>query len=207
MSESDYRDLEQALRSGADDESAAAAAATRLAERADADGLVEVAYSTLDTPLGPMLVAATDRGLVRVALPRETFEDVLDELSARISPRVLELRARTDEARRELEEYFDGTRRAFEVPLDWRLITGPFRNSVLEAISLVPFGEAITYTEVAARAGNARAQRAAGNALGSNPIPVIIPCHRVVRTGGAVGGYGGGPEMKQFLLRHEGWLE
>jgi len=199
--------LERALRQAAlADGVAAGKAAAGFAERADREGLVEVAYSTLDTPLGTMLLAETDRGLVRVGLPREAFEDVLTELADRVSPRLLERPARVDRARRELDQYFAGERRRFDLTLDWRLITGPFRCNVLEAISRVPFGEAITYGEAAARAGSPRAHRAAGNALGSNPIPVVIPCHRVVRAGGAIGGYGGGPEMKRFLLRHEGWL-
>ncbi len=184
-----------------------AGAATRLARRADSAGLVEIAYATVDTPLGAMLVASTDRGLVRVGLPRETFDEVLENMADRLSPRILELPARVDDARRELEEYFDGSRREFDLPLDMRLIRSTFRSRVLENMTKVPFGEAITYAEAATRAGNPRAQRAAGSALGANPIPVVIPCHRVVRTGGAVGNYGGGPEMKRYLLRHEGWLQ
>lgn len=209
MSDTELRALERRLRESAPatGEEEAAGAAARLVDRADSEGLVEVSYGTVDTPLGTMLLAGTDRGLVRVGLPRETFDDILADLSARVSPRVLELPRRVDDARRELDEYFAGGRRDFDLPLDRRLITGSFRCNVLEAISKVPYGEAITYGEVAARAGSPRAQRAAGNALGSNPIPVVIPCHRVVRAGGAVGGYGGGPEMKRYLLRHEGWLD
>ena len=199
--------LERALRRGASRErEGAEALASAFAERADREGLVEVAYATLDTPLGTMLVAETEKGLVRVGLPREGFDDVLSALAEDVSPRLLERPARVDRVRRELDEYFGGERRAFDLPLDWRLITGSFRCNVLEEISRVPFGEAITYGEAAARAGSPRAHRAAGNALGSNPIPIVIPCHRVVRAGGDIGGYGGGPEMKRYLLRHEGWL-
>ncbi|MGI9019337.1 MAG: methylated-DNA--[protein]-cysteine S-methyltransferase [Solirubrobacterales bacterium] len=200
--------LERRLRQAArvSDEDAAAAAA-RLADRADADGVLEVGYATIDTPLGPMLLAATGLGLVRVALPRETFDDVLGELAERVSPRLLERAGRVDAARRELDEYFSGDRTSFDLPLDRRLISGPFRASILEAASEVPYGVAITYAEVAARAGSPRAHRAAGSALGTNPIPIVIPCHRVVRAGGAIGNYGGGPEVKRFLLRHEGWLQ
>ncbi len=199
--------LERALRAqlpeSADD---AAAASAAVAKRADAEGLVEIAYAFADTPLGAMFLAGTPRGLVRVGLPRESFDDVLSELADELSPRILELPSRVDAARRELDEYFSGRRHRFDLPLDKALITQPFRSSVLEATSEVPYGEAITYGEVAARAGNPRAYRAAGSALGANPIPIVIPCHRVVRSGGAVGEYGGGPEMKEYLLRHEGWL-
>jgi methylated-DNA-[protein]-cysteine S-methyltransferase len=206
MSDRELKGLERSLReSAAVDADDAVGAAARLVESADSEGLVEVAYATLETPMGTMLLAGTDRGLVRVGLPRETFEDILADLAARVSPRVLELPRRVDEARRELDEYFAGRRREFDLPLDRQLIRAPFTSSVLESVRRVPFGEAITYGEAAARAGNPRAFRAAGNALGSNPIPVVIPCHRVVRHGGEVGGYGGGPEMKRFLLEHEGW--
>jgi methylated-DNA-[protein]-cysteine S-methyltransferase len=204
----DTRELERSLRAqAAADDDHAAALGRELAARAEREGLLDVAYATVDSPLGEMLVAGTDRGLVRVGLPRESFDDVLAELSARVSPRLLEAPGRVDGARREIDEYFDGRRHEFDLTLDWRLITGSFRCNVLEAISSVPFGEAITYSEAAARAGNPRAHRAAGNALGSNPLPLVIPCHRVVRTSGALGGYGGGIEMKRFLLRHEGWLD
>ncbi len=208
MNQRALKDLERSLRESArTSEDDVARATGRLLERADDAGLVEVAYSTVDTPLGEILVAGTDRGLVRVALPRESFDEVVDELAARISPRVVELPRRVDEARRELDQYFSGARREFELPLDMRLITGPFTCRLLEQMTTVPFGVAITYSEAAERAGSPRGSRAAGNALGSNPIPVVIPCHRVVRTGGAIGGYGGGPEMKRYLLRHEGWLD
>ena len=208
MNEPALKDLERSLRESARaSEDDAARAAGRLLERADDAGLVEVAYSTLDTPLGEMLVAGTDRGLVRVALPRESFDDVVEEIAARISPRVVELPGRVDEARRELDQYFSGSRREFELPLDMQLIRGPFTCRLLEQMTTVPFGVAITYSEAAERAGSPRGSRAAGNALGSNPIPVVIPCHRVVRSGGAIGGYGGGPDMKRYLLRHEGWLD
>jgi len=199
--------LERALRAEAEVPDAdGLAASVGVAGRADAEGLVEIAYGLADTPLGAMLVAGTRRGLVRVGLPRESFDDVLAGLAAELSPRILELPSRVDEARRELDEYFSGDRTRFDLPLDRALITQPFRSSVLKATSEVPFGQAITYGEVAARAGSPRAHRAAGSALGANPIPIVIPCHRVVRSGGAVGQYGGGREMKEYLLRHEGWL-
>jgi methylated-DNA-[protein]-cysteine S-methyltransferase len=129
---------------------------------------------------------------------------VLDDLAARLSPRVLESPARLDAARRELDEYFDGKRQAFDLPLDWSLTRG-FSGRVLRATARIGFGEISTYAEVASRAGSPRAVRAAGNALGSNPMPVVVPCHRVLRTGGALGGYTGGLERKQFLLGLEGY--
>jgi methylated-DNA-[protein]-cysteine S-methyltransferase len=178
----------------------------RLAARANQEGLVDVAYATVDTPLGTGLVAATPRGLVRVALPNEPVENVLAQLAEGVSPRVLEFPTRLDEARRELDEYFEGRRDRFDLPLDWRLSHPGFYRRVLRATARVPFGEVITYGEAAGRAGNPRAFRAAGTALGSNPIPIVVPCHRVIRAGGAIGNYGGGPQMKRFLLELEGAL-
>jgi methylated-DNA-[protein]-cysteine S-methyltransferase len=176
----------------------------RLAVRANEEGLVDVAYATVDTPLGTGLVAATPKGLVRVGLPNEEVEEVLARLAREVSPRVLKFPARLDEARRELEEYFEGRRDRFELPLDWRLSHPGFYRRVLRATARVPFGEVITYGEAAQRAGNPRAFRAAGSALGSNPIPIVVPCHRVIRAGGEIGNYGGGPQMKRFLLKLEG---
>ena len=178
----------------------------RLAARANEEGLVDVAYATVDTPLGTGLVAATAKGLVRVALPNEEVEEVLARLAEFVSPRVLEFPARLDEARRELEEYFEGRRARFELPLDWRLSHPGFYRRVLRATARVPFGDVITYAEAAQRAGNPRAFRAAGTALGTNPIPIVVPCHRVIRAGGEIGNYGGGPQMKRFLLKLEGAL-
>jgi methylated-DNA-[protein]-cysteine S-methyltransferase len=180
--------------------------AERLAARADEEGLVDVAYATVDTPLGTGLVAATPKGLVRVALPNERVESVLTRLAKDVSPRVLELPTRLDEARRELDEYFEGRRDSFELALDWRLSHPGFYRRVLRATARVPFGEVITYGQAARRAGNPRAFRAAGTALGSNPIPIVVPCHRVIRAGGEIGNYGGGPQMKRFLLELEGAL-
>jgi methylated-DNA-[protein]-cysteine S-methyltransferase len=177
-----------------------------LVARADKEGLLDVAYATLDTPLGTATVAATPRGLVRLALPNEEVENVIARLARDVSPRVLEFPTRLDEARRELDEYFEGRRDRFELPLDWRLVHPGFYSRVLHATARVPFGVTLTYSEIAARAGSARAYRAAGSALGSNPIPIIVPCHRVVRSSGDVGDYGGGPEMKRFLLELEGGL-
>jgi methylated-DNA-[protein]-cysteine S-methyltransferase len=178
--------------------------AGRLAARANEEGLLDVAYATLDTPLGTALVAATRRGLVRLALPGADTDTVVAELANDVSPRVLEYPARLDEARRELDQYFERRRERFDLPLDWSLSYPGFFRRVLRATSRVPFGEVITYGDAAARAGNPRAFRAAGTALGLNPLPIVVPCHRVIRAGGDIGNYGGGPEMKRFLLELEG---
>jgi methylated-DNA-[protein]-cysteine S-methyltransferase len=173
---------------------------SKLIGRAESEGLVDIAYSETDTPVGRLLVAATPRGLVRVSFHGERHDQVLGELAERLSPRVLEVPARLDEVRRELDEYFEGRRHEFEVPLDWSLTASPFRRAVLERTAKIPYGATASYRDVASAAGNERAVRAAGTALGANPIPIVVPCHRVLRTGGALGGYGGGLETKRFLL-------
>jgi methylated-DNA-[protein]-cysteine S-methyltransferase len=199
-------ELKRALRDAArGGEEAAARAADRAARHAAEEGLAAVAYATADTPLGPMLVAATRRGLVRVAFPHESPDDVLGELAVRISPRILEAPTQLDEVRRELEQYFERERREFDLPLDWRLSRG-FRRRVLRHTARVPYGETATYAEMAARAGSPYAYRAAGSALGSNPTPLVVPCHRVLSTGGGLGGYGGGVDVKEYLLHLEGAL-
>jgi methylated-DNA-[protein]-cysteine S-methyltransferase len=177
----------------------------RFAERAAGEGLVDVAYARFDSPFGDGLVAATERGLVSVGLPNLELERFLEQLVAGVSPRVLELPARLDDARRQLDLYFEGGLTDFDLDLDWRLTKG-FRRKVLRATARIPYGETRSYMQMAARAGNERAVRAAGSALGSNPIPIVVPCHRVLRTGGALGGYGGGLPMKQALLELEGAL-
>lgn len=183
----------------------AAEAAGRLTGRALDEGLLDVAYATLDSPFGPLLAASTERGLLRLAFPEEGTEPVLARLAERISPRVLESPARLEPLKRELDEYFEGRRRLFQTPLDWSLI-GPFGTKVLSATAAIPYGSVLTYTDVAGKAGSPRGSRAAGNALGSNPIPIVIPCHRVLRTGGALGGYAGGLDRKRRLLELEGAL-
>jgi methylated-DNA-[protein]-cysteine S-methyltransferase len=176
----------------------------RLVREADRKGLLDVAYSDVDSPMGRLLVAATRRGLVRVSYnAAERTDAVLDELATKVSPRVFEDAARLDEIRRELDQYFDRKRTNFEIPLDWSMTQG-FTRKVLRATARVPYGRLVTYKDVARRAGNERASRAAGNALGSNPIPIVVPCHRVVHTGGGLGGYTGGLERKKFLLDVEG---
>jgi methylated-DNA-[protein]-cysteine S-methyltransferase len=177
----------------------------RLAERASEEGLLDVAYTTTDSPFGPLLLAQTPRGLVRVGLPNQDSEALLAELSERVSPRVLEAPAEFDETRRELDLYFEGKLDGFDLPLDWQLSDG-FRLRVLRAIARIPYGQTRSYTEMATRAGNERAVRAAGTACGRNPIPLVVPCHRVLRTSGALGGYGGGLPMKKALLELEGVL-
>jgi methylated-DNA-[protein]-cysteine S-methyltransferase len=200
--------IERALRDAAAalPAQAPAGAAGWLAERAEEEGLIDVAFASVDSPLGPLTVAATPRGVVRIAYdsfrPRE---EVLADLAKRLSPRVLEAPARLDPVRRELEEYFDGRRRSFSVPLDWSLTKGFFR-AVLEQTARIGFGEVSTYAGVAKGAGSPRAVRAAGNALGSNPMPVVVPCHRVLHSGGGLGGYTGGVERKEYLLQLEGVL-
>jgi methylated-DNA-[protein]-cysteine S-methyltransferase len=175
--------------------------------RAEAEGLVDVAYASVDSPLGPLVLAATPRGLVRVAyVDHSSSDEVLEDLSVRVSPRVLEAPARLDLVRRELDEYFAGDRRQFDLPIDWSQLAG-FTRKVLRATARIGFGDTGTYRSVATGAGSPRAVRAAGNALGANPMPVIVPCHRVLRTGGALGGYTGGIERKEFLLRLEGVLD
>lgn len=178
----------------------------RLAERAAEDGLLDVAYTTMDSPYGPLLLATTPRGLVRVGLPNQDADELLVELAERVSPRVLEAPGQLDEARRELDLYFEGRLEHFDLPLDWQL-SKDFRRKVLRAIARIPYGQTRSYTQMATSAGNERAVRAAGTACGSNPIPIVVPCHRVLRTSGALGGYGGGLPMKEGLLRLEGVLE
>ena len=179
--------------------------------RAERDGLIDVAYASVDSPFGRLLVARTDRGVVRLALPshggdQRTDDEVLEDLSRFVSPRVLESPARLDEERRELEDYFEGKRDHFDVPVDWKLTPAGFRNRALHAVARIPYGETRTYGQIAKQAGNERAFRAAGTACGRNPIPLIVPCHRVVKSGGGIGNYGGGPEMKRALLDLEGVL-
>jgi methylated-DNA-[protein]-cysteine S-methyltransferase len=177
----------------------------RLARGAADAGLLDVAYARMDSPLGELLVAVTPRGLVRVAYEDERDDAVLAELAERVSPRMLHAPERTDAVRRELATYFAHRRRAFETPVDWSLVRG-FARGVLGATARVPYGEVTTYSAMAAAAGSPRAYRAAGNALGSNPIPIVVPCHRVLHADGGLGGYAGGLDRKRRLLELEGVL-
>lgn len=176
-----------------------------LSQRAADAGLLDVAYGSLDSPLGRLTVMVTPRGLVRLSYPGEGVNDQLDEVATRISPRILRAPQRTDAVRRQLDEYFSGRRRTFDVAIDWRLVRG-FAGAVLQATARIPFGSVSTYRDVATEAGSANAYRAAGNALGSNPVPIVVPCHRVLHAGGGLGGYTGGLDRKRYLLRLEGAL-
>jgi methylated-DNA-[protein]-cysteine S-methyltransferase len=182
----------------------AAAAAARFAATAPAD----VSYTLVDSPVGTLVAASTARGLACLSYEDHHggVDGVLETLAARISPRILEAPARLDEVRRELDEYFEHRRTAFDLRLDWALVT-PFGRRVLQATAAIPFGEVSTYGQIAAQAGNAKAARATGNALGSNPMPIVVPCHRVLHTGGqGIGNYTGGVHRKKALLRLEGVL-
>lgn len=184
------------------DEAALARLRDRLAQRADADGLLDVAYRTMDSPVGPLLLAATPAGLVRVAFERENHDVVLAELSNAISPRILRSSRGVDDVARQLDEYFTGHRRTFDVPVDLQLSKG-FRRAVLTHLLEIPYGATESYTVVARSAGNRGAVRAAGSACATNPIPLVVPCHRVVRSDGTYGQYRGGPEAKHMLLTME----
>lgn len=175
----------------------------RLREQAAADGLLDVAYTHTDSPFGSLLLATTAKGLVRVGLPNQDDEALLEELARKVSPRVLEAPAPFERARRELDRYFEGKLEGFDLPLDWSLTDG-FQAKVQRQINRIPYGQTRTYTEMARRAGNERAVRAAGTACGRNPLPVVVPCHRVLRSSGGLGGYGGGLPMKEALLALEG---
>ena len=174
----------------------------RLAARAEQEGLLEVAYRTVDSPVGPLLLAATPQGLVRIAYEREGFDTVLETLAARIGPRVLAAPRPLDAAAAELEEYFAGDRRAFDLPLDHALSSG-FRAVVQRALPRIDYGRTRTYQEVAELVGNPRAVRAVGTACATNPLPLVVPCHRVLRSDGSLGGYLGGAEAKTLLLALE----
>jgi methylated-DNA-[protein]-cysteine S-methyltransferase len=183
------------------DPAEAAAAAARFAANTTAD----VDYAVVDTPVGPVLAATTRRGLVRVGYVdfEGGVDAILDHLAARVSPRILEAPARLDVVRRELDEYFEGRRKRFDVPIDWTLVAG-FGRRILRATAAIPFGQTASYQQVAAKAGSPKASRAAGNALGANPMPIVVPCHRVLHSGGGLGGYTGGLRRKQILLGIEG---
>ncbi len=191
----------------ADLDARAARAARALADAARDAGLEDVAFATVETPVGRLLVAATRRGLVRLAFPEETVDHVLEELADAVSPRVLEDPAGLDEARRELDEYFEGRRHRFDLGVDLRLMGAGFSRRVLDATARIPYGSVSTYRDMAVQAGSPRAARAAGNALHDNPVPIVVPCHRVVPSSGGIGRYGGNEWRKAFLLRLEGALE
>jgi methylated-DNA-[protein]-cysteine S-methyltransferase len=194
------------LASAAETERKARDAADRLAAAAAAAELLDVAVTPVASPIGELFVAVTPRGLACIAFEDEDRDELLARFARELSPRILEHPAAADDVRRQLDEYFEGERRRFEVRLDRRLIHGIARD-VLAATARVPFGRTTTYGELAGKIGHPRAARAVGNALGSNPIPIVVPCHRVLRTGGALGGYAGGLHRKEQLLTLEGVLE
>jgi methylated-DNA-[protein]-cysteine S-methyltransferase len=189
--------------SPASDEEANRRLRDRLVAAADAAGILDVGYRSIDTPVGSLLLAATDQGLVRVAYAAEDHDRVLDQLATKVSPRVLRAPGRLDPVAREIEEYFAGRRTGFDLPLDLRLSTG-FRRQVLAQLPGIPYGSTASYAAMAAAAGNARAVRAAASACATNPLPVIVPCHRVIRSDGTFGGYVGGEAAKRTLLTLEG---
>lgn len=175
---------------------------TRLVARAESAGLLDVAYRTVDSPVGELLLAATSAGLVRVAYANEDFEEVLVELARRISPRVLGAPGRLDAAAGQLEEYFSGHRRDFALPVDLTLASG-FRRVVLTYLPTIGYGRTASYGHVAAAVDHPRAVRAVGTACANNPLPIVLPCHRIVRSDGRLGEYLGGAEIKRRLLDME----
>jgi methylated-DNA-[protein]-cysteine S-methyltransferase len=179
-------------------------ASERLARHAEDADLVDVLWARTDTPIGTLLVAVSPRGLIRVSFPEET--DALQDIADSVSPRIMHSLTATEDVRRELDEYFGGHRRSFDVPVDLSAVHG-FTRKVLRETTRIPFGSVFTYAQVAGKAGNAHASRAAGNALHANPVPIVVPCHRVVRTGGGLGGYGGTIPRKIALLQMEGAIE
>jgi methylated-DNA-[protein]-cysteine S-methyltransferase len=192
-------DIEARLRAGAPGPGQLDLSA--LMERADAEGLVDVAWTSVDSPIGPLWAAASESGLLTVGFGEPGSG--LDDIARKVSPRIVELPRRLDRVRRELDEYFEGRRRDFDLPLDRRLSKG-FRAEVLRALEQVEFGETVSYMDLATRVGSPRATRAVGTAMATNPLPIVVPCHRVLRTGGFLGGYGGGLDAKRWLLAHEG---
>lgn len=174
----------------------------RLVAAATADGILDVAYRTVSTPVGSLLLAGTPAGLIRVVYPSQGHDAALAQLAAQVSPRILHAPGRLDEVARQLDEYFAGGRHVFDVPVDLRLARG-FRRSVLAHLRQIPYGATESYAQVATAAGSPRAVRAAGSACATNPVPIVVPCHRVVRSDGSYGGYAGGPDAKLTLLTLE----
>jgi methylated-DNA-[protein]-cysteine S-methyltransferase len=198
-------DLEQQLRAAPMADLDRRGLTTALAQRAGKAALLDVAYAEIDSPIGELIVFVTPRGLLRIKYADEPIEGVLADVAARVSPRILRAPARTDEARHELEAYFGLRRRSFNLPIDWSLVHG-FAGRILRRTAGIPFGDVRSYGQLAALAGSPRAARAVGNALGSNPIPIVVPCHRVLHADGGLGGYSGGLDRKRYLLALEGSL-
>jgi methylated-DNA-[protein]-cysteine S-methyltransferase len=203
-------ELEQRLRAAAGaGGTAAGGAPPDIAAVLERSGQADVTYAIEDSPVGQLLLAATDTGLIRLHYLRRDhdLERALDDIAGRLTPRIIASGRRFERARRELDEFFAGRRREFEIPLDWSLVKPGFTRSVLENTARIPFGQTVSYKQIAGQAGNERASRAAGTALGSNPLPIVVPCHRVLHSGGGLGGYTGGLEIKRELLMIEGALE
>jgi methylated-DNA-[protein]-cysteine S-methyltransferase len=198
--EPEIRQLFRSLR--VDDEEAAARLHARLVAAAARDGILDVAYRMVDTPVGRLLIAATEHGLVRVAYPVQDYDAALVQLAELVSPRILHAPGRLDTVARQFDEYFAHQRRTFDVRLDLQLSKG-FRRDVLAHLPHIPYGATESYAQVAAAAGRPRAVRAVGSACATNPVPIVVPCHRVVRSDGSAGGYAGGPDAKQILLTLE----
>ena len=199
---SDRRDQDFVELFGSPPETTSSPLCTAVRRRAEEEGLLDLAYITLDTPVGTLLLAATPTGLVRVAYEREGLDTVLGQLAAKVSPRILQAPRRLDEVSRQLEQYFTGKRTQFDLPLDLRLSTG-FRRSVLDYLPAVGYGQTASYQSVAAAVHSPKAARAVGTACATNPLPVVIPCHRVIRSNGQLGPYLGGPDVKHQLLDME----
>jgi methylated-DNA-[protein]-cysteine S-methyltransferase len=199
-------DLERALRAAAALDPAEVARASRAAaEHAVAAGAVDVAWAEVGSPIGPLLAAATDEGLVTLlAGGADRRDEALESLARLVSPRVVEAPVSLGPVRRELDDYFAGGLRAFRMALDWRLVRGSFARRVLAETARIPYGRTRTYAEIAASAGSPRGFRAAGQALGGNPMLIVVPCHRVLRSGGGLGGYAAGLDIKRYLLTLEG---
>ncbi|MFC4564897.1 methylated-DNA--[protein]-cysteine S-methyltransferase [Nocardiopsis mangrovi] len=174
----------------------------RLAARAGREGILDVAYRTIDTPVGSLLLASTEEGLIRVAYAVQDHQAVLAQLADKVGPRILEAPPRLEDAVRQMEEYFAGRRTRFDLPLDRRLSRG-FRRDVLDHLPRIAYGRTESYAEVAAASGSPKAVRAVGTACATNPLPVVVPCHRVVRSDGSPGGYAGGEAAKLALLALE----
>ncbi|WP_238005603.1 methylated-DNA--[protein]-cysteine S-methyltransferase [Dactylosporangium sp. AC04546] len=174
----------------------------RLENEAQAEGLVDVAYTTVDSPVGKLLLAATTKGLIRVAYASEDHDRVLENLAEKVSLRILRAPKRLDDAARELDEYFERRRKVFDLALDLSLSRG-FRLLVQRHLPEIGYGRTRSYREVAELVGNPKAVRAVGTACATNPLPVVVPCHRVLRTDGTLGGYVGGLNAKTALLELE----
>lgn len=175
-----------------------------VASAAIAEGLADAVYTTVPTPFGPLLVAQTDQGVARVAFPEESEDAVLAAIAARIGPRVIGSARELRDVAEQLQAYLEGDLPTFELPVDLRLASGEFRRRALDQLQAIPRGQVVTYAELAARSGNPRAARAAGTACATNPVPIVVPCHRVVPGSGGVGNYAGGAPRKVALLELEG---